>query len=349
MDRPTGLKDQNNNTAVSGVSYNPANQLLGISYFGTVESRQYNNLNQMTNLTVGSDAITYTFPAGTNNGKISQQSDSVSGETVTYQYDSLNRLLSASSNQGWSETYGFDGFGNLVSKTPTGGAPTLSQAVDVTTNQIVGQTYDANGNQTSGGYAYDAENRLLTATGVQYGYDSRNKRIWRGTISNNIMTQEVYFYGVGGQKLGTYPLTLAVQTPPVLTDNSPVLAVFFGGKRVGITASGVTTAFKQNRLGSNQGFQFYPYGEAKGTAPADTIGFATYTHDSATGLDYADQRYYANNFGRMMSPDPYRASGGPERPGKLEPILIRTGRPRQLRRPQRTRPCVNGTRLVGLI
>jgi YD repeat-containing protein len=71
MDRPTGLKDQNNNTAVSGVSYNPANQVLGISYFGTVESRQYNNLNQMTNLTVGSDAITYTFPAGTNSGKIS--------------------------------------------------------------------------------------------------------------------------------------------------------------------------------------------------------------------------------------------------------------------------------------
>ena len=32
MSRPTGLTDQNSNTAVSGVSYNPANQLLGISY-----------------------------------------------------------------------------------------------------------------------------------------------------------------------------------------------------------------------------------------------------------------------------------------------------------------------------
>ena len=40
MSRPTGLSDQNNATVVSGVSYNPANQLLGISYFGTFETRQ---------------------------------------------------------------------------------------------------------------------------------------------------------------------------------------------------------------------------------------------------------------------------------------------------------------------
>ncbi len=200
MDRPTGLKDQSNNTAVSNVSYNPANQLLSISYFGTNESRQYNNLNQMTSLTVGSDTIAYTFPTnGTNNGKISSQTDSVSGETVTYQYDSLNRLLSASSNQSWSETYGYDGFGNLVSKTPTGGAPTLSQAVNAATNQIVGQSYDANGNQTSGGYGYDAENRLVSATGLQYAYDSQNKRVWKSVLSGGNLTQEVYFYGVAGR------------------------------------------------------------------------------------------------------------------------------------------------------
>ncbi len=311
MDRPTGLKDQNNATAVSNVSYNPANQLLSISYFGTNESRQYNNLNQMTSLTVGSDTIAYTFPTnGTNNGKISSQTDSVSGETVTYQYDSLNRLLSASSNQSWSETYGYDGFGNLVSKTPTGGAPTLSQAVNAATNQIVGQSYDANGNQTSGGYSYDAENRLATSTGLQYAYDSRNKRVWKSVLSGGNLTQEVYFYGVDGQKLGTYGFSLMLSPGSVMTDSASSLAVFFGGKRVGITSGGTTTAFKQNRLGSNQGFQFYPYGEARGTAPADTVGFATYTRDSATGLDYADQRYYASNFGRFMSPDPYMANNG---------------------------------------
>src|ERR1039458_6745946 len=135
MMRPTGLTDQSNNTDVSNVTYNAANQLLGLNYLGTAETRQYNNLNQMTNLTAGSGInIAYTFPAGANNGKISQQTNSVSGETVTYQYDSLNRLLSATSNQSWSETYGYDGFGNLLSKTPTGGAPTLSQSVNAANN-----------------------------------------------------------------------------------------------------------------------------------------------------------------------------------------------------------------------
>jgi RHS repeat-associated protein len=56
---------------------------------------------------------------------------------------------------------------------------------------------------------------------------------------------------------------------------------------------------------------FYPYGEDRGTVqPNDSLKFATYTRDSATGLDYADQRYYASNFGRFMSPDPYAANNG---------------------------------------
>src|SRR5271156_2900254 len=304
MDRPTGLTDQSNNTDVSSVTYNAANQLLGLNYLGTAETRQYNNLNQMTNLTVGSAMnITYTFPAGANNGKISQQANSVSGETVTYQYDSLNRLLSASSSQSWSESYGYDGFGNLLSKAPTGGAPTLSQSVNAATNQIVGVTYDANGNQLSGGYGYDAENRLLTAAGIQYGYDSRNKRVWSGATSGSSVTQTVYFYGVGGQRLGIYSFTTPPSAggAPQLSDGAKSLGVYFGGKRVGTVVSGVAGSFTQDRLGSNG--SYYPYGEARGTVPQDDVGYATYTNDSATGLEYADQRYYASNFGRFMSAD----------------------------------------------
>jgi YD repeat-containing protein len=69
---------------------------------------------------------------------------------VQYQYDALNRLLAAASSAGWSESYRYEGFGILVEKNPIGGAPTLSQAMNPLTNQIVVQTYDPNGNQTSG-------------------------------------------------------------------------------------------------------------------------------------------------------------------------------------------------------
>jgi len=149
MDRPIGMTDQNNNTDVSNVTYNAANQFLTLNYFGVTETRQYNNLNQMTSLTQNGATVAYNFTAGANNGKITSQA-LPSGETVQYQYDALNRLLSASSSAGWSEGYEYDGFGNLVEKNPTGGAPTMSQSANPLTNQIIGQTYDNNGNQLTG-------------------------------------------------------------------------------------------------------------------------------------------------------------------------------------------------------
>ena len=312
VSRPIGLTDQNNYAAVSSVQYAPSNQMLSLNYFGVSESRTYNTLMQLTNVTIpGQLNLTYNYPTGTNNGKISSQSDAISGETVTYAYDSLNRLLSASGS-GWSETYGYDGFGNLTTKTPSGGAPQLSIAVSAATNQIMqvqNLTYDNNGNEIYGVMSYDAENRLLTAPGVEYAYDSQNKRVWKGTLSGSTLTaQEAYFYGVNGQKLGTYSLTL---NGTQITATTTQTAVFFGGKRVAVNG----VAFGQDRLGSNAAGKFFPYGEDRGTPIAnDQVKYATYTRDSATGLDYADQRYYSNQFGRFMSADPYKPSASTTSP-----------------------------------
>jgi RHS repeat-associated protein len=278
-----------------------------------------------------SSELAHLFPAGTNDGKISTQTDNLSGETVTYQYDSLNRLLSASSTQSWSETYGFDGFGNLLTKTPTGGAPTLSQSVNPVNNQIVGQTYDSNGNQLSsplGTLAYDAENRIasMAAGGVQYADDSRNKRIWRSILSNGNLAQQVFFYGVDGQKLGTYTFTLAmIGNAAEMTNSTVLLATFFGSKRVGTYDRLGSAKYNQQ---NNQAQSFYPYGEDRGTVqPNDELKFATYTRDSATGLDYADQRYYANNFGRFMTADRFKASGRAKDPGSWNRYAYTRGDP----------------------
>jgi RHS repeat-associated protein len=320
MYRPTGLKDQNNNTVVNNVSYNAANQLLTFNS----ETHTYKNLNQMTQLVITGTYplnISYNLPAGTNNGKIASQTDNLSGETVTYQYDSLNRLITATSSQSWGETYGFDSFGNLLSKTPTGGAPTLSQSVYTSSNYIMGQNYDANGNQTSssaGTLGYDAENRIVTvaSAGVQYAYDSRNKRVWRSILSGGNLAQQVYVYGVDGQKIGTYTFTLGQHSEtnvPEMTNSTVLLAQFFGHKRVGVFDRLGSAKYNQS---NNQAQSFYPYGEDRGTVePNDELKFATYTRDAATGLDYADQRYYASNFGRFMSADRYKAKPGVKDPG----------------------------------
>jgi RHS repeat-associated protein len=120
---------------------------------------------------------------------------------------------------------------------------------------------------------------------------------------STLTAQEAYFYGLGGQKLGTYSLVLNGST---LTVSNTDLAVFFGGKRVAAIQGGTLGPFIQDRLGSNG--KYFPYGEDRNAPANDQVKFATYTRDSATGLDYADQRYYSNQFGRFMSPDRYWGS-----------------------------------------
>ena len=116
------------------------------------------------------------------------------------------------------------------------------------------------------------------------------------------------FYGANGEKLGVYQLVQG-------TDNygnayayfAPVrTSVWFGGKLV--YENGPVNL---DRLGTNhaQNAQFLPYGDEITSTSNDRTKFATYTRDSYTGLDYADQRFYASTYGRFMTPDPYVAGG----------------------------------------
>ena len=275
MWRPITLTDQNENVDVSGVTYNAANQLLSIDYFGQGESRQYNSLGQLIQMSSTGGPTTmnysYNFPTGTNNGKISSAHNAVSGETITYQYDSLNRLISAAGS-GWGDTYGFDSFGNLVSKTPTAGpAPSLSAGVNPANNQDVGLGYDANGNQAtppnnSGTLQYDSENRLIqNSVSAQYAYNSQNKRVWAGTLSSgNLTGQSANLYGIDGREVGELH-HLSVSSSG-FWDGPTNQSVYFAGKRVAIRHWSRIGAFVQDRLGSNVGtnanpISLYPWGE----------------------------------------------------------------------------------------
>jgi hypothetical protein len=73
---------------ISATTYGPSNQLLTMS--GSVsESRTYNSMVQLTQLTVSNSSgtqvnTTYTYSGTQNNGKIVSQYDAISGETVQY-------------------------------------------------------------------------------------------------------------------------------------------------------------------------------------------------------------------------------------------------------------------------
>jgi len=173
MERPTAMTDQNNLVWASGATYNAANQPL---YDGTA-TRTYNNLLQMTSIAASGMSMTYNYSSNQNNGQITSSVDAITGETITYQYDALKRLLSAS-GKNWGETYTYDGYGNLTQMSPSGtaGAPSLSLTValnsnNVPTNRInaTGVSYDNNGNQTAGfgglSMTYDLANRVSAVGG----------------------------------------------------------------------------------------------------------------------------------------------------------------------------------------
>ena len=70
--------------------------------------------------------------------------------------------------------------------------------------------------------------------------------------------------------------------------------MWFGAKLIDGTVS--------DRVGSFG--RYYPYGEGRPQGRYDTEEFATYTRDSAMGLDYAMNRYYNSVSGSLMTPDP---------------------------------------------
>ncbi len=184
----------------------------------------------------------------------------------------------------------------------------MSVVVSEATNRIGGT--DANGNTFMANAAYDVENHTYALVGASpytsYSYDAQNKRVFTYTSGSvdtygNPINYLVVLYSVSGQKMGTYQISTC--NTSALCSLLKTSDQYFGGRRLA----------SMDQLGSVG--TYYPWGEAKGTTnPQDTWSYATYWRDSVTGLDYANNRYYTNAYGRFMTPDPSRSSGGPEDP-----------------------------------
>ncbi len=307
--------------------HQPAVQVVGYSS----QSFAYNNLWQLTGISANPALISmqYVYPAGHNNGRISQSIDGVLGQTVNYTYDSLNRLSTAQATNGaWGQSYSYDGFGNLTAKTVTAGsAQQFNAAYSAATNQQVGGWYDANGNSLYGPYDpngyryqyyYDVENRLVGvgssdgSPGYGYGYDPQGKRVMVETA----LTGGTYpatnatftLYGITGQRLTTFWVTWSQYSNSGYCNGATYCSgtltnyLYLAGKRL---AQPDGYAFLADRLGSQRenGQAYYPWGEPMGSAQTGDVEFATYWRDMV-GQDYADQRYYNSNAGRFYTPDP---------------------------------------------
>jgi len=298
----------NTSTWVSNAQYGVRGEVTSLTWGSgsttMTESRTYNVLGQMTRMTVENQSATkytdieYAFSATANNGRTTYSKDWMSGEQVNYTYDSLNRLITASTqgSGGWGNSYSYDGFGNLLTKAVTkGSAPTLSQSVDWATNRIIGQSYDANGNQKpqASGNWYDVENRLITWDNTTfYGYAADNKRVLKKTVS----AEDYSLLGLNGQELGIYRWS-----GTTFTEQSR--RVYFGEREISSPLTGgagkVFDKLSSEVRDDTTVRRYYPWGEDR----QNSTRFGTYLKDVESGLKYADKRYYNSSFGRFGTPD----------------------------------------------
>ena len=331
MGRPSILADQSytigNWNWVQGVSYDYAGRMNGASYYTATssnyvtQSMTYNANGQLATLgwnTAGT--ISYNYTTGQNNGQIAQVVDAISGETINYQYDALKRLTWASTatsgcpatpGSGWTQSFTYDGFGNLTQKTLNGNATSI--AVNAATNQVTNAYYDTNGNMTSGvggSFGYDEANRMVSATETGggkelYGFAPDNKRVYRASYANTGgWTEEVTLYGARGEKLGV--CQIGVVSGSSQLSLTPIgTSVWFAGKLIWEMKNGSGGSVLQDRLGTNRagGAHLLPYGDETTATANDQTKFATYNRDSYTTLDYADQRFYASTYGRFNTAD----------------------------------------------
>ncbi|WP_263385931.1 RHS repeat domain-containing protein [Granulicella arctica] len=333
MGRLSGVSTASDAT-VKDVAYDSSGNLTSMKLYAKnigqylIQGYQYNTRNRATRLiaapadpTSGGGQLptvdlAYTYRS--NDGKVISETDNITGTSVSYGYDSQDRLAAAVSSDGaWGLGYTYDEFGNRTSQTLTQGRGYSQQVVyDPANNRIVDSKtdYDASGNLVQLPYMqmkYDANNRLTrleSPSGVEhFGYDYKNLRVWKVAPDG---TESFDFYS-GTINLATY--ILAKDKSGNLAFSVAKTDIYFG-RRLAQSAGDVVVT---DRLGSTRAWSakkgaktanYMPFGEKIKSQDDERSKFDGYEDDVNTDLKYAEQRYYSSTLGRFMSPDPYEGS-----------------------------------------
>lgn len=254
-----------------------------------------------------------------------------------YGYDALYRLKTSQSGGGSPlESYTYNKTGDRTSAS-LGGAPASAYTYAAGTHRLasvgsVNRTYDGNGNTLSGTspgltLSYDDRNRFARATNgsasTNYAINGRGERVGKtNAIARPPTGTTVYAYDEGGQLIGEYSGTGAVQVEYIYLDSIPVGVVrggalyyietdHLGTPRQVVKPSGNVVVWKwdflQNAFGNSA-----PDEDPDGDAVAFVLGmrFPGQYYDAETGLNYNYQRNYEPSTGRYIESDPIGLWGG---------------------------------------
>ena len=271
------------------------------------QSEQFNSRLEPTQIAAGS-LMTLGYGYGTTNNNGNPLSHTIArpgvSTSLSYGYDGANRLASASQTGTtvWSQTYGFDNFGNRWLNTYSGlPAPTVevprTSSWYGTNNRISTWSYDSAGNilLVNGmmrTFTYNAENLQITAavngTTTTYLYDGNGQRV-KKTVGAG--TPTVYVYDAMGSLAVEYGLPFEVGTRYLTPDS-------LGSTRL-VTKSDGTV---------DRSYDYLPFGELIGASyPSAPSGpsqkFTGQERDAENGLDNFQARYASGPQGRFQSPD----------------------------------------------
>jgi RHS repeat-associated protein len=261
--------------------------------------------------------LKYNFGAGSNdNGNVvGITNNKDSNRSVTFTYDSFNRIASATTpntdcsvlpsgiTKNWGESFTIDAWGNLTGRTVTKCSAEPLSVTALANNRLSGYGYDADGNMISNGsasYTYNGESQLATTAGVTYTYDGDGNRVKKsnGTLywgsgpllendlSGNLQREFIF---VGGKRVARRDITAGAQYY-YFTDH-------LGSSDVVTNSSGAI----QNES------DYYPYGGERvysQTLANQNYKFTGGERDSESVLDNFGARYDGSSLGRFMTPDP---------------------------------------------
>ncbi len=318
-------------TYATGISYFANGGMSGFIYGNGIVHTLTQNARflpqRSLDIKPGSAAVlddTYSYDANANVASITDGTTG-NGGNRTMTYDGLDRLTSTYAPHLWwiNATTHYDALDNILSNTV--GYRTYNYAYDATSRRLsqlirpdnsVAYTlgYDAFGNVTSKGsgqdsYAFDAANRMTGVAGKEsYSYDGYGRRVKITRLSDNKLDYPIYT--MGGQLLSDED-----QRSNKSTDYIDLNGSLVAKRSTPIGANTWTTTYEHtdalhspiaetDSAGNFSRIELYtPYGEPNDSAYVQGPGYTGHVTDAATGLTYAQQRYYDPIIGRFLSVD----------------------------------------------
>jgi RHS repeat-associated protein len=268
----------------------------------------------------------YTYANGANDTLLRRTMTTLAGTTISYAYDTFNRLTAATSAAD-NRSYMLDPAGNITRRTINGavtsmaynGANEICWTVSATTSNLCGAT--PSGATT---YAFDANgNELSNSAGLSFTYNARNQttNITSGGTGNALHYlggSQGILTSIGAMSVLNNLVGISGQTSSGTTYDSRTVN---GGLLDERTPTGTYT-YLQDGLGSTIGLAnsagtlvntaaYDPYGQitaSTGTTP-NPFGYASGLQVPGGLIKYGE-RYYDPSIGRWTQQDPLAQAGG---------------------------------------